>query len=380
VLPSTRFQDALHAYTPRAPGRGKTPAVILAFPRAFPADDAEHALPDVAAARARLGEHAAPLETLLCRLREHFAPLLASVDDAALLDRVADAVRLCYARLALRHGHLGPDLHAYHNEGHILDICGARLQRLGETHGIDALDLRDWCVLLLFGAGHDLRQREASQIVGGVGANERASSEETLRILDICGFSRERDADFYLAIELTIAGSTFDARSPAGAHLYNAADLVQSGGALAAKLDYTLDAAQADWREDPRIVHARRLALVAADLDTANVAEAFAQFARSGENLCREREMLSGRSLSAGESALPVLGFLTDGQDRFFFELHRFHSELGRAAFEAGKRANGDKLKALSMGVRARIAMRGPPADGDEVIAEYRETLAELVD
>ncbi len=55
--------------------------------------------------------------------------------------------------------------------------------------------------------------------------------------------------------------------------------------------------------------------------------EPFHQFATSAENLCREREMLSGRSLDAGESALPVLGFLTDGQDRFFFDLHRFQSD-----------------------------------------------------
>jgi len=176
-----------------------------------------------------------------------------------------------------------------------------------------------------------------------------------------------------------IAGSTFDARPPPGGHLYNAADLVQSGGALAARLDQVLDARRPDWRNDAGLVHAQRLALIAADLDTANVSEPFRQFATSAENLCREREMLSGRSLDAGESALPVLGFLTDGQDRFFFDLHRFHSEPGRAAFEAGKQANAPKLKALCMGVRARIAVQGAPSDGNQVIGAYRETLADLL-
>ena len=89
--------------------------------------------------------------------------------------------------------------------------------------------------------------------------------------------------------------------------------------------------------------------------------------------------MLSGRSLDAAESALPTLGFLTSGQDYFFFELHRFHSEAGQLAFAAGKQANAGKLKALCMGVRARIALAGPPTDGEQVIAAYRQALADLL-
>ncbi|GAA0710690.1 hypothetical protein [Dokdonella soli] len=354
--------------------------MILEFPRTYPADEAERRLPDLATAHALLDERAAPLEALLARRRVQWRALTPDAEALALLARTEDAVRLAYARLALRHGSLGTDFHAYHNEGHILEICAGRIDRLCDTLGADGLSLRDGCALMLFGAGHDLRQREAPQLVGGVGANERASIEETQRILDACGFSRERDADLYTATELMIAGSTFDARPLPGGHLYNAADLVQNGGALAARLDQTLDARRPDWRADADLLHARQLALVAADLDTANVAEPFRKFATTAENLCREREMLSGRSLSAGESALPVLGFLTDGQDRFFFELHRFQSEPGRAAFESGKQANASKLKALCMGLRARIAVHGRPESGDQVIAAYRETLADLVD
>jgi hypothetical protein len=352
--------------------------VILEFPRGFPADETERRLPDAAAARALLGANAQPLEALLARRRSEWTCLAGSAADTTLLDRTEDAVRLGYARLALRHGHLGTDFHAYHNEGHVLEICAGRIDRVGAALGVDGLPLRDWCALMLFGAGHDLRQREAPQPIAGVGANERASIEETRRILDACGFTAARDADMHAALELMIAGSTFDARPPPGGHHYNAADLVQSGGALAAKLDQILDARCPDWRADANVVHAQRLALLAADLDTANVAEPFAQFAATAENLCREREMLSGRSLDAGESALPVLGFLTDGQDRFFFELHRFQSEPGRATFAAGKQANAAKLKALCMGLRARIALRGPPANGAQVIAAYRETVADL--
>lgn len=352
--------------------------MIFGFPQNHPADDTERRLPDVHAARTLPGEYAEPLEALLARRGARWRALATDAANLDLLARTEDAMRLAYARLALRHGRLGEDFHAYHNEGHILDICGERIDHLVETIGLDALPLRDGCALMLFGAGHDLRQREATQPIAGVGANERASIAETHRIMDACGFCRDRDADLYIALELMIAGSTFDARpAPAGFH-YNAADLVQSGGALAARLDQTLDATRPDWRADPRIVHGLQLALIAADLDTANVAEPFRQFASSGENLCREREMLSGRSLDAGESALPVLGFLTDGQDRFFFELHRFQSEPGRAAFEAGKQANAAKLKALGMGLRARVALGGQPVDGNQVILAYRDVLSHL--
>jgi hypothetical protein len=48
------------------------------------------------------------------------------------------------------------------------------------------------------------------------------------------------------------------------------------------------------------------------------------------------------------------------------------------AAFGAGKDANAPKLKALCMGVRARIAMQGPPQTGEQVIDTYRATLADL--
>lgn len=352
--------------------------MILEFPSGSPADEAERCVADVAAAQALAGDLAAPLHALLAARRQAWEALVATPEDGALLARTEAAVWIAYVRLALRHGHLGDDLHAYHNETHILDICGTRIDRL-DLPGAGDASLRDGCALMLFGAGHDLRQREASRGGGEIGANECASIEETWRTLDVCGFSREHDADLYAACELSIAGSTFDARPPGGL-FYNAADLVQNGGALAARLDLLLDAQRPGWRSDAVVLQAQRLALIAADLDTANVAEPFAAFATTTENLCREREMLSGRSLHAADSALPVLGFLTEGQRRFFFELHRFQSEPGRSAFAAAKDANAAKLSALCMGVRARLAMRGPPADGDAVIAAYRETLAGLAD
>lgn len=354
--------------------------MIFEFPSSFSADATELAVADADAARRIAGELMLPLEMILARRHDQLQPLLlVHADSEALLEHCANAIRIAYVRMACRHGSLGEDFHAYHNETHILDILGPRIDRLIATHGVLALSLRDWCVLNLFAACHDLRQREESMYEAGVGANERASIEESFRLLDQCGFSRSIDSDIYLALDLTIAGSTFDARPPPGSAAFNAAELVQSGGALAAMLAQKLDKHLPGWREDAHIVHAHELALVTADLDTANVAESFDRFASSAENLCREREMLCQRDLDSVESAFPVLGFLTDGQDRFFFDLHRFNSELGRLSFGPAKDQNAARLKSLSLGLRARIAMRGRPESGRQVLKAYAETVAGLV-
>jgi hypothetical protein len=354
--------------------------VIFGFPRSFPADSVEREIPDVAAARTLAGRRMGRLEEALAMRHAELAPLIPGMQGASeLLARCADFIRIAYVRLARRHGTLGEDFHAYHNEEHIVDILQGRIGRMIQTHGVFALGLRDWCVLNLFAASHDLRQREEPAYEAGVGANERASLEEAFRLLESTGFSPEADADIFLALDLTIDGSTFDARPTPGGAAFNAAELVQSGGALAAKLAQKLDKHRPGWRDDARLVHAHDLALIAADLDTANVAEPFARFADSAENLCLEREMLCGRDLDSRESAQPVLGFLTDGQDRFFFDLHRFNSELGRGAFGAAKDDNAARLKSLSLGLRARIAMRGAPESGRQVLQAYAETVAGLV-
>lgn len=175
-------------------------------------------------------------DALFSQLRRVLAPLLRDDADRALLDRTQAAATLGYARLALRHGRLGRDFHPYHNEAHILDLCGTRLDRLMQTIGPGGLPLRDWCALILFGACHDLRQREAPRLVDGVGANERASWEEAERILAACGFDAQQDESLRIALELAIAGSTFDARPrrPAGGVRCRRADIrVENPGSQA---------------------------------------------------------------------------------------------------------------------------------------------------
>ncbi len=350
--------------------------MIFKYPKDYPADEFERRVPDAATARQLVYERRPELLALLEHRRKRFAPLIAARADAP-VKPAEDAVLIAFCRLAFRHGSWGTDFHHYHNENHIFEILGPRLERMIDAIGLDALSLRDWFLLALFAAAHDLRQREKPEFAAGIGSNERASIEETIRILHQCGFTEERNGEVFLAIELMIAGSTFDSRPPPAALEYNTAeDVVQSGGALAQRLAEKLDKHAAGWRADTRIAHALDLALVAADLDTANVAEAFPVFMASTERLCLEREMRSHRDPASAESAKPVLDFLTTGQEHYFFDLHRFCSEPGKTTFAAGKQANTAPMRALIKTLQARVSA---PVNGTQVLTEFRKIVATSV-
>jgi hypothetical protein len=349
--------------------------VIFQYPTQFPVDDCERLVPDAATARKLVRERRPELLALLDQRRERFAPLTGGFQPTT-LSGAEDAILIAFCRLAYRHGSWGKDYHHYHNENHIFEILGSRLERLLDAVGIESLGVLDWFLLALFGAAHDLRQREVPQFEAGIGSNERASIEETFRILDIAGFSRADHAEVYLCIELMIAGSTFDARPPPPATEYNSAEMVmESGGALAQKLDQKLDKHAPGWREDPRIVHALDLALIAADLDTANVAEAFPIFMVTTERLCLEREMRSRRDPDSPESAQPIFNFLTTGQEHYFFDLHRFSSAPGRKAFADAKQENVPRVRRMAQRMRERVQS---PRNGTEVIEIFRAVVAEV--
>lgn len=368
-----------------------------------PADAVEAAVPDTDAAAALLLSRRPELLSWLGHwqqdLLERFGPAIA--DDAS---RALAALRIALTRMGLRHGSWGHDFHAYHNENHALELMDGRLTRLVQ-HADALLDGRNRIALALFSACHDLRQRESGQADAPVGANEAASVAESVRILTASGFDPQRDAWLYRTLELAIAGSTFDARplpedrNPRGrsvpgekppargqfldepqarsgtgreaarkwtapgtsqpgqssamhAPCSNTAELAARGGSLAPHLADWLDAQQPDWRTDAITVQALHLAQMASDLDTANVAEPLLELAASSIRLCEEREMRAGRALTSPESAAPCLSFLTDGQERYFFELHRFCSDAGRRAFAEGKDANAQPLRALVTAMR----------------------------
>jgi hypothetical protein len=333
-------------------------------------------VPDAATARRLVRERRPELLALLEHRRRRFSDLIAARDDSPKVLGAEDAVLIAFCRLAYRHGSWGSDYHHYHNENHIFEILGPRIERVIDAIGIEALSLRDWFLLALFAAAHDLRQREAPFFAAGIGSNERASIEETFRILKLCGFTPERNGEIFVSIELMIGGSTFDARPPMPAEEFNSVDIiVQSGGALAQKLDLKLDKHVTGWRADQRIVHAQELALIAADLDTANVAEAFPVFMASTERLCLEREMRSHRDPGKPESAQSVLNFLTGGQEHYFFDLHRFSSDQGRRTFGAAKQANTERMRLLIGRLRERATAAH---NGNDVLREFRTIVAEL--
>lgn len=343
-------------------------AVIFNYSSLFPADASERALPDVAAARMLVSPRRPDILVWLQRRRRHLLDHFGAANAPA-VDRASDALLLGLARLGLRHGTFGKDVHDYHNEGHVLELADRRITAFEDTLGLDAVSLQDWLMLGLFAACHDLRQREPDDVPGPIGGNEAASIAEALRILDVCGFDRTHDRAHYVELEMMIAGSTFGLFARP---LANSAEAAVGGGALARYLPGWLDQAVPDWRLDPAIEHALLLARLAADLDTANAGESFAELADSAVRLCREREMRERRALDSEASAKPCLGFLSDGQERYFFELHHFASREGERVFGQGKAANAPRVRAVSAALRAQFTSVAP-ANGDEVLTAYRQ-------
>lgn len=344
--------------------------MIIGLATSFPADAVERQLPDVATAQRLVSARRPDFAQLLAARRERFLTFFGS-GMADTLDRAERALVLGLARFGTRHGSWGTDYHHYHNENHALEVLDGRLGRLIDTVGLDALAPNDWIALSLFATCHDLRQREAIDFRHPIGNNEAASIAESARILALAGFEPGRDRALFLALELMVAGSTFDARPAPPVEVYNPAEVVASGGALAPKLPLVLDAEHPGWRADPDVVRAVDLAQIASDLDTANVGEPLVWLAESASRLCQEREMRSGRALDAADSGPPCVGFLSDGQERYFFELHRFCSDPGRAAFAAAKQANAAHVRSMSARLRQRWPLRNAPRNGLEVLGEF---------
>jgi hypothetical protein len=342
---------------------GDRPAhVLFGYESSYPPDATERALPDVASGRRLLGEHRPDIPERLAAVATRFA-----VDPRAL-----DAAVLGTARLALRHGSLGEDFHAYHNETHVLEVGERRLQRMLEAMGEMGPRPEDIAVLLMFAACHDLRQREPYDFPGPVGGNEAASSAEAFRIMDAAGFDREADRAQYVALELMITGSTFDAKPAAKADPQTDELPDVAGGALARGLHLWLDSHVPRWREQADARRGERLARLAADLDTANVGEDFVLLCETALRLCREREMRAGRALDSAASAPTSLAFLGTGQEYYFYELHQFSSREGERVFGPQKAGNGPRVRETTAALLARFAGQ-PPANAEAVLAAFSE-------
>jgi hypothetical protein len=336
--------------------------VLFGYESSYPPDATEQALPDVASARRLLGANRPDIPDRLAAIAARY-----DLDPRAL-----DAAVLATARLAHRHGSLGDDFHAYHNETHVLEVGERRLLRLLDGIGAQGPDGDDIAALLMFAACHDLRQRESYDFPGPVGGNEAASAAEAFRILDAAGFDRTADRAQYIALELMITGSTFDARPAAPADPQTDELPEVAGGALARGLHLWLDSQVPRWRQHADVRRGERLARLAADLDTANVGEDFVQLCDTALRLCREREMRWGRAIDSDESAKTCLGFLGAGQEYYFYELHRFSSREGEKVFGPQKHENGPKVRETSNALHAHFA-DSPPATGAAVLAAFAE-------
>jgi hypothetical protein len=346
------------SYTGDRSSRHELP-VILGYATLYQADASESALPDAKSAHALLSKYRPDIIT---RLESR----IFSVACGYTTEKYVDAAILGTARLGLRHGSFGDDFHHYHNEDHVLDLAERRLGRMIEQCGLDTMLPEDWLALTLFSACHDLRQRETNDAPGPVGGNEASSIAETFRILDSCGFDRAADRSLYIALELMIAGSTFDPRlsdaSPDTANL--------TGGALARSLGLWLDGVKPAWREDQDARRGERLGRLAADIDTANVGEAFGLLGRSALQLAEEQLMRKKLSPDQAESAGQALNFLTYGQHHYFFDLHRFSSREAERVFGPQKLANGEKVRSTSAALTAYFE-KSPAASGRVVMQAF---------
>jgi hypothetical protein len=345
-------------------------------PTVFPPDEFEEQIPDVQTARALLAEKDPSFLRYSHQRRASFEKAFGA-GFAQLLDNAERALLIAYARFASRHGTWGEDLHAYHNEGHAVEILADRLNYLCDKAGADALQPEDWVLLTLFGVMHDLRQREAPEVEALVGANERASIQEAHRILTIAGFDPKADVGVYRTIDSMIAGSTFHVQ-PKQNPFMAPAEAAVSCGALAPMLIKQLELENPDWRDEPELVDRVRLTLIASDLDTANVAEPMIKFSRSAVRLCKEIEFRSQRDLGT-ESAKSVLFFLTVGQESYFFNLHDFDSEIGREVLGAMKEKNGPLVHQLCDHMREKFGEEpGEGVTGQMVIDEFMHKASEI--
>lgn len=277
-------------------------------------------------------------------------------------EAVIAAAGIAVVRMAIRHGSLGDDRHAYHNEDHLLDLLADKLPAL---LAVAPLPLEQREALALFCAFHDLRQRETLRHDdGSIGANEAASLAEAERLLDALGLSGSVPR---MALRFAIIGSTF--ATGADEH-----DLPR--GAFAHRLAAWLDATHAGWRADATTVEAEHLARMAADIDTSNVASIYGDFAESAAALATELQFRAGRDLGSEAAGLSCLAFLTDGQERYITVLQRFASFEGRTAFGAQRDANAPRVREVSRRLRERFPEAVRPT-GHDVIAAFRAIAAE---
>ena len=265
------------------------------------------------------------------------------LDPPPFAEPVIDLIVMGFARMALRNGSQSPAPLHYHNESHVLEI----LHRLHRVMKEAPESVTDWYALALFAACHDLRQREPGQAtrLRGCGVNEEASWKELERLIG--DWSLDLPDHWLQAQRWMIEGSTF----------YMGMRLGSCQGAWAADL----------VRQQAMPVAVREQVLLAADLDTANVAEGFLELARSTLALAHERLLLKPAEDAQGELDF-LRKFLEEVQWHYMAQCQQFRSGAGRRVFEAQKNRNLEHLRRFIN----RLKAHEPFADSAQLVLWYQ--------
>lgn len=238
---------------------------------------------------------------------------------------LAECMTIAYARMLVRNGQLSANPRSYHNELHINDLllrimyCAEKYQHQLTANGL--------AILSYFAACHDLRQaepRKADQDHSLVGANEQASFEEALRIIDLVGETRLWNQHHRLLIKTMIEGSTFGSGGVRSKNFFQ--------GNLAKHL---LEQLKLPNKNDEQLV------MLGCDLDTANVSLPLSQFAASAVHIYDELVSHHQASISAHQ-------FFSQQQIIYFFEQQVFNAKITQDLFEPHKQANSEMLIELS--------------------------------
>ena len=303
-----------------------------------PPDEIETDIADVTTARMYLHRHHTAILETVRRRRGAFLRLFGD-KHKAMAQKTYGAGLICLARMAARLGSTADQHYNYHDELHPIDLLDHMLVLL-RTKESERVTPPEWMYLFIFSAAHDLRQEFSGYDNDGVGNNERASAEEALRILELAGFDRELEYPMFEAIEWMIHGTTFLlGEIEVGGNTYGP-------GALAPRIAEKIRASDQSFGKFNNDQVAE-LVLLAADIDTANVADPIDQFAEQSESLCREFHKLQGLSLNSPESGKTAFGFLTRGQEQYFFNSQRFNSRVASEALSDAKARTGEKLREL---------------------------------
>jgi len=289
---------------------------------------------------------------------------------------------LCLARVALRHGSMTNLNYHYHNETHSLDVlkkllllAEQQVEQSAQPKGAQQLDALSCLCLTIFAVAHDIWQTQAGYSVIGIGHNEYASVEETMRILVAAGLDQQQHQSIFQLLRWMIYGSTFFTQP------LQLDDVCLSVGALAPVVaQQVLDAGNAVGEFSA--AQAADLVLLAADIDTSNVAETISGYAEQSVRVCREVHRGWDFSLADQTASRSVLGFLTDNQEQYFFKLQYIYSPIAQAALNKAKQQTGELLRQLVAWIRDRynhemINNKALPA-GDVIINDFLSKAAEL--